>query len=116
MATRIPTRDELVTPAPDPKALVEFRKLVDALPDALDAWQHVNAKGNVVPVPAVMAFWEKVGLSAFLGAQAVWPDRELFWKWLINPCRSLAGPGGPPTTYESYGAFLAARRETEAGR
>ena len=111
MAKRIPVDDPTLSLTPDPAALVELRRLVDGLPDDLDAWQYVNAKGNLVPVPAVMAFLERVGLSAYLGAISVWPDRVEFWKWVISPCRSLAGPGGEPSTYEPYRPYLASRRE-----
>ena len=111
MATRIPVDDPTLSPTPDPKALAELRQLVDALPDDIADWTYTNSTGNVVPVPAVMAFLERVGLSVYLGAISVWPGRVEFWKWLTSPCPSLAGLGGEPSTYEPYRPYLASRQE-----
>lgn len=84
---------------PDPGAVKELRRLVEALPGDLTDWEYVNERGNIVPCPAVLAFLERVGLSAFLGAEAIWPNRAAFLRWATEPCRSLAGPGGPGSSY-----------------
>jgi len=101
---------------PDPAALRELYQLVAALPDDLGAWYYINGKGNTVPVPAVVRFWERVGLTAYEGARSCWPDRQAFLEWACDPHGSFVGPHGPPSRYGAMLSCLRPRQIVETPR
>jgi hypothetical protein len=113
MARKIERNGEHEDTGPDPGVVEELRAMVAALPDSLGDWWHVNAKGNVVPVPPAVRFWERVGLTAFEVAQGCWPDREALLGWLLDPCASPFGIGGPKSPVPSPPPYLRPRRQAE---
>jgi hypothetical protein len=88
-----PERDPALDP--EPEAVELLTRLVMALPERLEDWRD-RSYSYFRLHPAVAVFTDVIGMgSGYEGVARVWPDRELALSWLLDPYKSLSGPGQP---------------------